>query len=467
MKLAYKYASMMVAALLLGFSSCTKEDVTDITPNLDEGKPASLNLTLVDNGNKNAITYSDNAKPSGNTHAATGAESNIGDLMIYIFDKDGKLEYADSEKTGIELASGPKTVYMIGNQIPTFSTFSATVGDANATEENLLKEKMDVSEIGDIATDSEFYIMNIGGAGAINIAPGVNNMSLSVGRGAAMVNIDMTNALNPSTGTLSGFKYLIANNPTEMFCMPNYVEGQLQTPFFNDEAAEGYFDNGEISENGTSIELKEANGDVANRSYAVENAITSASVSFNTISYAIIQGSFAPSAVVNVNGDALTYSKGHDFWRIQYVLTKKISDQPEEYEDVEELGYYTAFVVGEAPVAGNAVYESAKTNAPSTSVEGGEVDIRVVKYKGDGSYGAYCYYFLGLGDTNITDESKKTERFTVERNKYYYYEVTSVSDCGSATVSPNENVEPSMSSTLNVNFVDVPWGVVVGLNPGI
>lgn len=466
MKLNFKYVTFMAAALVLGFGSCSNDEAMGGEQGVIEGKPASLSLTLVDNGSGNAITY---APPTEPTLPAKAEEStiNAADQHVYIFNAAGKLEYTGSNLANITLVSGPKKIYLVANvTTPGFTTFIPTIGNAAATEANLLAEKFALTTpaISDVATDNNFYISNVGGPGSVNIAPGANSMNLNIGRGVAKVNIDMSQATAPATGALTGAKYLIANNPADIYFVPNYDAGQLQTPFFSSATgASVYFNNGTVTATGiTQTDLKPTDGALANTSYATENAIAAANVNYGTISYAIIQGIFAPNAVVDVANTTATYIAGADFWRIRYI-------EQNGGTTVADHGYYAAFVVGAAPTTSDAVYTAAQAVAPAAG-SGSTIVLSIVKYTGDGSTGAYCYYYLGLGDTRITTVGQETARFTVERNKYYYYQVASIADCGSHTPEPEPGIVPPLTSTLDINFVTAPWGVVGGaggLNPGI
>ena len=448
MKMNFKYVMLMAATLVLGLSSCSKDDETSGSKVPTGAKSAKLSVVLVDGGSP--VTY---AAPSGDTDPATQEESRVVDGSLYIFDaKTDALEAVSDSLTGIQLTPGTKSVYFIGNAADaangggvvapsfalgtTLTDFLDASKDGIADIEVLTQQKADPS--------GYYYISNVGAAGTINVAAGVtSNMTLNIGRGVAKINIEVPSTVaQPSTGKLSNTTYTIYNNPVETYLIPHYdANGQVQTPFYAETApitTSNYFN---------AASGLPTDGTVA--SYAVENAHAAPLMGNST--YALIEGVFEPGTTVDANGTATNYTSGDDFYRIQYIET-------DVNGDVHDRGFYGKFFTV-APVTGDAEYTNAEGAKPGPTFAG-TVDAKVVTYTG-----GKCYYYLYIGDPKETDDVAK---HTVERNKYYYLTINSISDCGldaldnPTSPSGTPNIAPATNSYLNVTFSVAPWSVVGG-----
>lgn len=426
-----KILTLAVATLLVGFTSCSSDDETGTGGNgAIEGQKtiAKINLTQV----SRATTYA----PTG-TEAPVGNEKDVYSAVLYVFNNTKVLEAevrldltggspgTGAEKT-FELTTGTKYFYAAVNVPDGMKPTIATGTSMDAA----IKKILAVSNVTDLyPAATGFFMTNVATptgeqivqADEANVNAGAkkNNISIQVGRAMIKASLDYTkaNVTQPANGELDNVKFLLANNPKQMYYMAYVTNaGQLETPYFNNSTiASGYYpDLTTIS----SSDFLAADGSAT--TYGMENS--NKVVLAGNATYALIQGKFTPAQVVDKNGALAAFAT--DFWRIQ------LSDES-----------FTDKFYNEDPTGGSDI--AAHTGATA------------VKYTG-----GVCYYAFYLADNSVSGNS--TVKYTVKRNSFWKMKITDVSGVGSNTPegvvpNPTDPIEAQTYIKGEIRILD--WAV--------
>lgn len=408
----FKYAIMMAAALVLGFSSCSNDDET-IDNQPVEGVETIAKITLTQK--RQATTYG----PTG-TENPTDKEKVVKRATLYVFstskvlEKEVSLDVTGGE-TGAEkivkLTTGTKYFYAAVN-IPTGMEPTFTLG---MPMDVVVKELLTVTDVRDLYSDvSGFFMTNVDAPQGESISLAtesdvttttINNITIPIGRAMIKASMKYTkaNVIQPAIGALDDVGFLLANNPTQMHYMANVNNfGQLETPFFfNPEVTGMYYPT--LGADATGLVFIETNGTAT--TYGMENSNQTPKTGNTT--FALIQGIFTPAAVVDKDGEPETINLNGDFWRIQ------LADES-----------FTDKLYMEDPTGGTDI--TGLTNA------------KAVKYAE-----GLCYYSLYLADNSINNNT--TLKYTVKRNSFWKMTITSVGGVGSNTP---EGVVPEVEDPI-------------------
>ena len=431
MKTKFKYLTLLASAFLIGFSSCSNDDETGTGGNGHvEGQKtiAKINLTQVSRPSTYAAT---------GTEAPSEAEKIVKSAVLYVFNSSKVLESTVSlyvigtraEKV-FELTTGDKHFYAAVN-IPEEMKPSFETG---TPMNDVIKSILTVTHVTDlypatsgffmtnVDTPTEVYIVKADQSDVDGTTDTKNNITIPVGRAMikASLKYDKANVIQPNNGELDNVKFLLANNPVQMYYMA-YVNnaGQLETPYFNnDNAITGnYYPNLATTPSGFIA----ADGNAT--TYGMENS--NKVVRTGNATYALIQGKFTPKKVVDKDGDNETDGiVGADFWRIQLADGDFI----------------------------NKFYKEDPTNGSDMTANAG---IAAVKYTN-----GLCYYAFYLADNSVSGNS--TVKYTVKRNSFWKMMITHVSGVGSNTpggVVPDP-MSPIEANTFIKGQIDIlDWAV--------
>lgn len=433
MKTKFRFLTLAVATLLVGFTSCSNDDETGTGGKPVEGQKtiAKINLTQVNR----ATTYA-----STGTEAPSLDEKKVNSAILYVFSSTKVLEaevplnLTGTPTTGaekiFELTTGNKYFYAAVN-VPSGKKPTIAIG---TSMDDAIKSILTVSNVTDLYPANSFFMTNVDTPAAVYIdqaqesdviAGTKNNITIPVGRAMIKASLDYTkaNVTQPANGELDNVKFLLANNPTKMYYMAYVTNaGQLETPYFNNSTiASGYYpDLTTIS----SSDFLAADGSAT--TYGMENS--NKVVLAGNATYALIQGKFTPKKVVDKDGgNEAAGTSGADFWRI-------LTD-----------GSFTNKFYKEDP-AGGTDLTTIQTNDPAATA---------VKYTG-----GVCYYAFYLADNSVSGNS--TVKYTVKRNSFWKMKITDVSGVGSN--SPEEVVpDPSLpieAKTFIKGQIDIlDWAV--------
>lgn len=400
MKTKFRFLTLAVATLLVGFTSCSNDDETGTGGKPVEGQKtiAKINLTQV----SRPATYA----PTG-TEAPSLDEKKVYSAILYVFSSTKVLEAevpldltggspgTGAEKT-FELTTGTKYFYAAVN-VP--SGMKPTIATGTPMED-AIKKILTVSHVTDLyPAATGFFMTNVATpkeeqivqADEADVTAGAkkNNISIQVGRAMIKASLDYTkaNVTQPNNGELDNVKFLLANNPKQMYYM-SYVTnaGQLETPYFNNS---GINVNDYYPALGAISPSDFIDADGSKTIYGMENS--NKVVLAGNATYALIQGKFTPAQVVDKNGVPAVFAT--DFWRIQ------LTD-----------GSFTDKFYNEDPTGGSDIAAN--------------IGATVVKYT-DG----VCYYAFYLADNSISGNS--TVKYTVKRNSFWKMKITDVSGAGS------------------------------------
>lgn len=435
MKTKFRFLTLAVATLLVGFTSCSSDDETGTGGSgAIEGQKtiARINLTQV----SRATTYA-----STGTEAPSSDEKKVYSAVLYVFNNTKVLEAEVSldltggspatgaEKT-FELTTGTKYFYAAVNvpdgMKPTFIT--------GTSMDDVIKKVLTVTNgVTDLyPAASGFFMTNVDTPAGVNIvkadqtevtAGSKNNITIPVGRAMIKASLDYTkaNVTQPGNGELDDVKFLLANNPKQMYYMAYVTNaGQLETPYFNNSGInvnDYYPALGAISPS----DFLAADGSTT--TYGMENS--NKDVRAGNATYALIQGKFTPKKMVDKDGGNETDGTiGADFWRIQ------LTD-----------GSFTNKFYKEDPTGGLDMV--ANTGATA------------VKYTG-----GVCYYAFYLADNSISGNS--TVKYTVKRNSFWKIKITDVSGAGSnspegVVPNPTDPIEAQTYIKGEIRILD--WAV--------
>lgn len=432
MKTKFRFLTLAVATLLVGFTSCSSDDEIGTGGNgAIEGQKtiARINLTQV----SRATTYA-----STGTEAPSSDEKKVYSAFLYVFNNTKVLEAevrldltggspgTGAEKT-FELTTGTKYFYAAVNVPDGMKPTIAT----GTPMEDAIKKILAVSNVTDLyPAATGFFMTNVATpkgeqivqADEADVTAGAkkNNISIQVGRAMIKASLDYNkaNVTQPGNGELDNVKFLLANNPKQMYYMAYVTNaGQLETPYFNNSGInvnDYYPALGAISPS----DFIAADGSAT--TYGMENS--NKDVRAGNATYALIQGKFTPAQVVDKNGAPAVSST--DFWRIQ------LTD-----------GSFTDKFYKEDPTGGSDI--AANTGATA------------VKYTG-----GVCYYAFYLADNSVSGNS--TVKYTVKRNSFWKMKITDVSGAGSNTPEgvvpdPSLPIEAKTFIKGEINILD--WAV--------
>ena len=460
-KMNFKYL-MFAAALVVGLAGCKSDE-----PNGDDG--------IVPNKNKAYATIklsagNMTARANQDPSVQTPDENAIDDATVFIFDAGKTLESVVSFASGstatsgevFETTDGTHYFYVAINKPAAFPA-SIPVGTTMAAFEKMI---INIAAVSDITTAGKFYMTNVetpdaevladwDGTGS---APASNEISINVGRGMAKVNVEYpSTATQPASGVLSDVKYAVIGNPKQMFTMPVIRKapldliGTLETPFFTDNSTPNtltmtdYFPviaptsvtadlaglNVVLGPTANDIETKAQSTAKAN--YTIENS--NRVPSFGNSTYVLLQGTFAPNAWVDVDGNSSAATADGTFYRVYYtsgtdkIYSDKFFDdlltQPQIDAEITAMGLDPLVQVGS-----------------------------VAKYTE-----GICYYGIWLADQSIAT-AKAYDRFTVKRNNYYYVYINDVSGPGSnepGDVIPDPEKPIITNININVSINILNW----------
>ena len=418
----FKYVMLMAAALMVGFTSCSNDDVTG-GENPVNGEKTMARITLT----QSAVgTYA-----PANSEVPTTAEKEVKTAMLYIFNASQVLEETvpltvnagAAESKVFELTTGTHYFYASVNAPAAVPAIAK--GTALATVEKTL---IDVAAIADLTDPANgFFMTNVSKPLGVNIVQSSeadaqaglkNDVKIQVGRAVTKVNVEFA-PLTQTGGVLSNAEYKVKNNPIKMFFMPVFNAGKLETPFFNDATVTltNYFHNST---------LIAADGQPASASYAMENS--NENPKKGNATYVMVKGTFTPEKTYDKDGgnENAAPTTGDTFWRIE-----------------RADGTYMDKLYFENPSGG-------------TEMTAAGAGAQILEYTNGESF-----YGLWLADNSITGD--KVAKHTVKRNSYYYVVVTSVSGPGANTeegvvTDPEEQIDAETFIKASIEILD--WTVI-------
>lgn len=430
-----KKSNLMIAALAAAFTlaSCSKSN-DSVNPSGDTpagtATMASVKLSQLNNG-----TYA-----PANAKEPTAAERKINTATLYVFNGGRMLEKivpltvdnnGDAGET-FEITTGPKYFYAVVN-IPNANL--SGISQTNTSLAEFEEKIITVTSTEALTTNAAngFWMTNTTTPSVENLEvatfteadTGVkNNFVISVGRAVAKVAVDFAPE-RQTGGQLSQVEYKVRQNPSQMYLMPVFNVGVLNTPYFADATVTGsYFSNPAYLETGTAAEYCKY------PSYAIENA--NQTPKQGNATFVSIKGVFTPATAYDEDGqNGKALNEGEDFWRIK-----------------TEDGIYTDKYYFEVPTAAVVTAEGG-ANAVATPYPGGE-----------------CYYALYLAKNN---ETNATAKYTVKRNTYYWITINSVNGAGESTeegVIPEPEKPLEETTWMHADIEILDW-VMVDQKQGI
>jgi len=440
-----KCVAIACAVLMAGFTSCSNDSDTDNSGIVPNGNSTVAKITLMQKSN---ATRDADAKPG-----ATPEESEIKTATLYVFNSEKKLvkqvnfpKGADTQT--VELTTGTHYFYALVNS-PKVPAIAANTPLEAATVQAV--NEMNLASLEEInGTEFGFLMSSLGEPVRIDLVEAVesqagtkNPVVLPVGRAMAKVNAKFEIADpetdQPITGALSQVQYQGANNPKAMYQLPNYVGGQLQTPYFKDASVvtNKYFP--KLVDDFTMTDgWVDADGVEANAIYMIENS--NQVPKEGNSSFILLKGLFTPKAEYCYDGQTGAplgqgIPAGTTFW---CAFTAEDPDFP-----VHKRRFYN-----QQPTA--SVLEEL-----TTLLDDGYNYTLSVEYNNGITY----YPFFLRNDAATNDIAKHT----TARNSYYGVTITSVNNLGANTpfgVIPNPETPLGVIAWVEGTIEVLPWNVI-------
>lgn len=382
MKTNFKYVTLMAAALMLGFSSCSNDE--DAANGIANAGKTTAKVTLIQ---ASPSTYS-----LASAGVPTAEEKVIKSAKLYIFNAVQILESIVSlEATDVtdggavasktfETTAGAHYVYAVVNA----PTLPATIVENGISLSAFEKEMLNVADeealTGLITGEAGFFMTNVARpaatyfeAGGTIEAPKTISV-VQIGRAVAKVNVVFSATAAMENGTFTAVQYKVRNNPNKMHLMPVIENGVLKTPYFADAyeagSASKYF-------NATAAFIP-----AGTASYAMENSNIS-KVRNGKATNVLIKGKYTPVKVYNPDGSVGDAAADGTFYCVQGSDGRAYNATP----DAAILGSNTLLTYSEG----------------------------ISRYR------------LNLADNDQSDEVAK---YTVKRNSYFYVTIVSISGPG-------------------------------------
>ena len=236
MKKNFKYVMLMATALILGFTSCSNDDVTGGENPVEEGKStyATIKFTA--------------PKTYGVDQAGTVAESKVNTIDVFIYDTNGFLkdskQFTGATETAagsgvweagtMQTTTGAKKVYIIVN-LPS----AIAASDLNTVAK--LTSIAHAVTVGDIATDNAFVMASDVSdatfaewdATSADPIPASNEVKVTVKRWAAKLAVQETTGLTLAGidgGDFSNLGFSAGQINTVTYAAQKIVGGVVQDP---------------------------------------------------------------------------------------------------------------------------------------------------------------------------------------------------------------------------------------------
>lgn len=156
--------------------------------------------------------------------ASTDDEKKIKEIHLYIFDENGKLETTPSKitfesgaqaKCSVNVSLGVKTIYAITREIPNLTVTTET------SIEKFENTSFDTSNLNSIThlDNGDAHLM-IGKLSSVEIMKGSNNLSMTLTRTAAKVQLKMADSLTFKDFTFTSPKYMVVQSAKLMGLIP-------------------------------------------------------------------------------------------------------------------------------------------------------------------------------------------------------------------------------------------------------
>lgn len=414
----FKYVTMMAAALVLGFSSCSNNDELG-EGTLGNGSPTKMTLAIAQ-----PTTYA-----NGDSNA-TVDETNIKFVDVYIyagtsFMKRERFAASDFVQDGTDpniwrLASGKEIITTTGEKkiyVGVNLPVDLAVAIEGSNPASMAQTISSASELGNIANGYAMFNRTETSATLVAIDDQEfstkNTVKVGVARLLAKVVVEKAASLSMDVtdGTLQDLKFTVSNVNTKFFPLPSatYIDPNHTSPW----SELGDFISGvnyeDVNANGTAI-------DVAKAIYATEN--TSEGQFQGDHTYVSVRGSFVPNVINGWDGNALT---------TEVAITPGTT-------------FYKVVVNGQSTYFSN----QAQANSYADEKEG-----TMVLYT-DG----FVYYNIFL---NPNPEADKEKKFDVLRNTIYKVKITKINGVGDGEdviVEPEEPITGPTNISVEIDVED-------------
>lgn len=426
MKRSFKYILLPALSLLVGFSSCTKDDESGQQIEL-AAKAAYLNLSL--SQSRLGETY---ATPvDGN---ATENEIKVSQVDVFIYKQsDGLLvkhatidgsafTYNTAETTKdsytttqkIETTTGAKQIVVGVNLPQSIITSIVSAGNIGGVSTAL---SVSLSDLTSSTSGIAMFSSGVTSASPVeDTADPANSVSVAVKRLVAKVAVREEASLGKSLaqGTLSDLRFGIRNGNTRLYPLqqtqagvvtdPNWAAGSWAADQFTQAASGDY-----IAVNASSLA-----GSSLICHYAMEN--TSQQQTERETTYASVRAAFVPDAFSDGTGASKgsnTGSAPSTFWMVS--LANGVSY------------YFNVETEADTFLAAN----SGSTKKLYT--------------------GGYCYYNLFLNPSNS---------YSTLRNEFYKVTITRILGLGNPSAEDNGDVVIAPTAQIEATIEILPWTTV-------
>ena len=422
MKANFKYVTLLAAALVLGFSSCSNEDdVVGDTSKEGARTYASIKFS-------SPVTY-------GTPQTGTEKESKIATVDVFIYSSGGFLKdhkqftsFAETAQgTGVwettELmatTSGAKQIY-IGINLPAAISTSLSVTNKTLAA---LTSVAQIITVADIATDNEFVMgSEVANAnfdawdGVTGSMPAANTITVDVKRFASKFTVEEKANLalvNVDGGDLSDLKFTLGQVNKSTYAAQKKVGTTIEDPNYVAPATPG---DGLIMAPADYITVNASGKNINNldAKYAPEN--TNDNTIAGNLTYVSVSAKFAPKKVLTGTTGAwveTTHGTVGDFWCIR-------------------------------TTTGN-VYFKTVAEANAYAAEFSVLANNITKYTG-----GVCYYTVYVNKANNYD---------VFRNDFYQVTIDEIMGLGDSTEGPKVSTDPvDVTTQIKVDVKVAPWNL--------
>jgi len=444
----FKFAAVAVAALTLGFTSCTNDDAPSI-PTLKQGEPTAMGLTIstpsvprtyastdanatddeIELKTVNVLIYSESSIP-GNYILEKNASLNMSDFNPVSGTPD---TYELKAASRISTTTGSKKIYVAMNY-PSGGSFPAVntpLSDLSALI-HTLTSATELSSNGIAMFSKEATSATLIAETTPGTTPTDNQVKASVKRMVAKVTVREKIArvggkIIAQGGELTDLEFALGNANKEIYPLQKQVGAApsivIQDPNWSSYTTGDFFaisDYTSTSSEYYPVDDMTKDALTAQAVYAPENTAQSFVINGENLTYISVRAKYAPEFYCDADGKKTTAGiAGTSFWTV-------------------------------AAADGSLYYFDDETNA-DTFAAANAGSIKSGEYI-DG----LCYFRAYINKNGAADTDFAAARYDVLRNNYYDMVINSIKAPGAATDKGDATEETS----LMVDIAVEPWVVV-------